>query len=156
MDEITIVEIEAQQVLGINKTGSYTLIPELLMKIYEFAVSSKITICGPPLFLCHETCVESVTEANEKGTARIEVAWPVFGIVKGNREIKPYTLPGGKMVHIVHHGPYESCEPTYQRLFTWIETRGLHISGPIREVYLNDPRQVKPEEILTEIFVPVL
>jgi len=155
MDDITIVEIEAQQVLGINKTGSYTLIPELLMKIYEFAVGNKITICGPPLFLCHETCVEAVTEANEKGTAGVEVAWPVFGIVKGYREIKAYTIPGGKMVRTVHHGPYESCEPTYQKLFTWIETKGLHISGPIREVYLNDPRLVKPEEILTEIFVPV-
>jgi len=155
MDDITIVEIEAQQVLGINKTGSYTLIPELLMKIYEFAVGNKITICGPPLFLCHETRVEAVTEANKKGTARVEVAWPVFGIVKGYREIKAYTIPGGKMVRTVHHGPYESCEPTYQKLFTWIETKGLHISGPIREVYLNDPRLVKPEEILTEIFVPV-
>lgn len=125
------------------------------MEIYEFAVVKKITICGLPLFLCHETCGEEVTEANEKGTARVEVAWPVFAIVKGNQEIKPYTLTAGNMVRTVHHGPYESCRPTYQRLFTWIKTKGLHISGPIREVYLNDPCQVKPEEILTEIFVPV-
>jgi effector-binding domain-containing protein len=39
--------------------------------------------------------------------------------------------------------------------FAWIETQGLRISGPIREVYPNDPRFVKPEEIITEIFVPV-
>jgi len=29
------------------------------------------------------------------------------------------------------------------------------ISGPIREAYLNDPREVGPEEILTVIYAPV-
>ena len=155
MENIAIVEVAAQQVLGMKMTGTYTLIPELLMKIYEFTVKKKIEISGPPLFLCHEISPEAVMEANEKGTATVEVAWPVSGIVKGNREMKVYELPGGKMAHTIHYGPYESCEPTYLKLFAWIKEKGLHISGPIREVFPNDPREVKPEEIITEIFVPV-
>ena len=155
MEDIALVEVATQQVIGIRKTGTYTLIPELLMKIYEYSVKKKMVIDGPPLFLCHENSMEAVMEANEKGTAIVEVAWPVSGAVKGSRDIKVYWLPGGKMVHTVHKGPYESCEPTYQKLFAWIETQGLHISDPIREVYPNDPRMVTPEEIITEIFVPV-
>ena len=155
MGDIAIVEVAAQQVIGIRKTGTYTLIPELLMKIYEYSVKKKMAIAGPPLFLCHEISSEAVMEANGKGTAIVEVAWPVSGNVKGSRDIKVYRLPGGKMVHTVHKGPYESCEPTYLKLFAWIETKGLLISGPIREVYPNDPRVVKPEEIITEIFIPV-
>ena len=155
MDDISLVEVAALQVLGIKKTGTYTLIPELLMKIYEFTVIRKIEIAGPPLFLCHEISPKAVMEANQKGTATVEVAWPVSGTVKGNREMKVYELPGGKMVHAIHKGPYESCEPTYLKVFAWIEYRGLRISGPIREVYPNDPREVTPEEIITEIFVPV-
>jgi effector-binding domain-containing protein len=27
--------------------------------------------------------------------------------------------------------------------------------GPIREIYLNDPREVSPEELLTEIYAPI-
>ena len=155
MEDIALVEVAAQQVMGIRKTGTYALIPELLMKIYEYSQKKKIVIDGPPLFLCHESSSEAVMEANEKGTAIVEVAWPVSGSVKGSRDIKVYRLPGGKMVHTVHKGPYESCEPTYQKLFAWIEAHGLPISGPIREVYPNDPRVVTPEEIITEIFVPV-
>jgi len=155
MNDITIVEVCPQQVLGMKKTGTYLLIPELLMKIYEFTVGKKIQISGAPIFLCHETTPEAVMEANEKGTATVEVAWPVSGTVKGTREMKVYELPGGKMVHTVHQGPYESCESTYHLLFAWIETQGLRISGPIREVYPNDPRLVKPEEIITEILIPV-
>lgn len=155
MEDIAIVEVAAQQVVGIKKTGTYTLIPELLMKVYEYTVKNNLVIAGPPIFLCHEISPETVMEANEKGTATVEVAWPVSGIVTGSGEIKVYELPGGKMVHTVHKGPYESCEPTYLNLFAWIETQGLRISGPIREVYPNDPRVVKPEEIITGIFVPV-
>ena len=29
------------------------------------------------------------------------------------------------------------------------------ITGPIREIYINDPREVAEEDILTEIYVPV-
>jgi len=155
MDEITIVDIPPQKVLGITKTGSYQLIPELLMKVIGYIGSEKITITGPPVFLCHETSPESVTVANETGTAVVEVAWPVAGTVKGSHDIRAYELPGGKMVHAVHTGPYVECEPTYIRLFAWIREKGLTITGPIREVYPNDPREVPPEEIITEIYVPV-
>jgi len=155
MDDIALVEVAALQVLGMKKTGTYQLIPELLMKIYEFTVKKNIQVSGAPLFLCHEITPKAVMEANGKGTATVEVAWPVSGTVKGSREMKVYELPGGKMVHTVHKGPYESCEPTYIQLFAWIEKQEFQISGPIREVYPNDPRLVKPEEIITEIFVPV-
>jgi AraC family transcriptional regulator len=96
----------------------------------------------------------SRNDGKREGTATVEVVWPVSGIVKGNREMKVTELYGGKMVHTIHKGPYESCELTYLKLLAWIEP-GDRISGPIREEYPNDPRLVKPEEIITEIFVPV-
>ena len=85
----------------------------------------------------------------------MEVGWPVSGTVNGSREIAVYELPGGKMVRTIHRGPYESCEPTYLQLFAWIEKKGFQTAGPIREIYPNDPREVKPEDIITEILVPI-
>jgi len=155
MTEITIVDVPAQQVLGTKKTGAYSLIPGLLMKVYEYSQEQKAVIAGPPVFLCHETSPEAVEAAQANGTAMVEIAWPVTGSVKGTTEIRAYELPGGRMAHITHKGPYASCEPTYLRLFAWIGEKGLTICGPVREVYPNDPREVAPEEILTEIFVPV-
>jgi AraC family transcriptional regulator len=29
------------------------------------------------------------------------------------------------------------------------------VAGPTREVYLNDPKEVPPDELLTEIYAPV-
>lgn len=155
MEDIAIVDVPAQKVLGITETGRYTLIPELLMRLAGYIMENRIAFAGPPMFICHETSPECVKEANEKGTALIEVAWPVAGTVTGSGDIRVFTLPGGKMVRTVHKGPYETCEPTYLALFSWIEKQHLQIRGPIREIYPNDPREVRPEEILTEILVPV-
>ena len=155
MLEITLVEVPAMNVLGTTKTGTYALIPELLMKVFTLVQKKKATIAGPPLFLCHETSPAAVLEANEKGTAEVEVAWPVNEPVKGTKEIKAYVLPGGRMAHVVHKGPYDTCEPTYLAIFAWIEEKGLTICGPIREMYPNDPRVVPPEDIITDIYVPV-
>ena len=59
------------------------------------------------------------------------------------------------MAKIVHKGPYQESASSYEVLMSWIGKNGKKITGPLREVYLNDPREVPPEEILTEIDVPI-
>ncbi len=53
MDDISIVEVAGRQVIGIKKTGTYKLIPELLLIVYEYTVKKKMVITGPPVFICH-------------------------------------------------------------------------------------------------------
>jgi effector-binding domain-containing protein len=111
--------------------------------------------CGPPMFICHETCVEEVMEADKAGTADVEVAIPISRDIDETDDMKIYELPGGKMAKIVHKGAYENMDHTYETIFKWIEQNGKTISGPIREVYINDPSEVPKDEILTEIYIPV-
>ena len=81
MEEIAVIEVLSQQVMGITRTGTYQLIPELLMEVYEYCQKEKIAITGVPMFICHETSPDAVREAQEKGTAVVEVVWPVSGSV---------------------------------------------------------------------------
>lgn len=157
MSEVTITELSPQLVLGMRKTGSYREIPIMFSRICEFAFSKNIQITAYPAFLCHEITIEEAQKADEEGNADIEVVFPIFKFVEitGEEEIKVYELPGGKMAKIVHKGPYEECTLTYEKLFSWITENGKRIVGPVREVYLNDPRDVQPEEILTEIYAPL-
>jgi effector-binding domain-containing protein len=155
MDEITIVDVPMQNVLGIRKQGKYELIPQLLSSLYEHATAKGAQFAGMPAFICHELTKEEVMEADKKGTADIEVIAPVATPIDETDEIKYYQLAGGPMAKIVHKGPYEQCEQAYNKLFAWISENGKKISGPLREVYLNDPREVGPDEILTEIYAPV-
>lgn len=157
MSEVTIVKIDPQLVLGMRRKGAYREIAVMLPRIFEFAFSKNIPIAGYPVFLCHEITHEEVQQADKDENADIEVAVPISGILEttNSEEIRVYELPGGNMAKIIHKGPYEECSQTYEKLFSWFSENGKKITGPIREVYFNDPREVRPEEILTEIYAPL-
>lgn len=154
MKKIEIINLEPQLVIGVRKKGYYREIGEILPKLYEYASKKGAIFSGMPIFICHES-PEEIEEANNTGSADIEVAVPVAKNIEETDEIHCYTLPGEKMAKIIHKGPYDACEITYNELFAWIEKNNKRIIGPIREVYLNDPREVGLEETLTEIYAPI-
>jgi len=154
MEEVTVVDVKPQLVAGIRKRGHYREIAELLPRLYEYATKRGATFTAPPIFVCNETAEEAM-EADKTGNALVEVAAPIAEKIEETKEIKCYTLPGGKMAKIIHKGPYDKCEPTYEKIFAWIEKNGKKIVGPTREAYLNDPREVGLDEALTEIYVPI-
>ena len=49
------------------------------------------------------------------------------------------------MARIMQRGSYESSGSAYEELFDWIRKNEKILVGPIREAYLNDPREVRPE-----------
>jgi effector-binding domain-containing protein len=42
MEEIAIIDVPAQRVAGIKKTGKYTLIPELIMQLAGYIIGNRI------------------------------------------------------------------------------------------------------------------
>jgi len=155
MDEITVVEAKPQLVLGMRKRRAYQEIPIMIMKVYEFAMSKNIEISSGPVFICHECTAEGAQKANQEKNADIEIVWPISKKAEGSEDIKCYELPGGKMAKIVHKGPYEEAGTTYEKLLAWLKENNKTLAGPIREAYLNDPREVPQSEILTEIYAPI-
>jgi effector-binding domain-containing protein len=155
MSDVTEIQMEPMMVLGMRKKGHYKEIANMLPAVFEYAVHKGADLLGPAIFVCHESSKEEMMKADAEGTADIEVAVPVGAEVEGTEDIAYYELPGGKMAKTVHKGPYEECDVAYDRLLAWLEENGKRITGPMREHYLNDPREVPPDEILTEIFAPI-
>ena len=155
MNEISIVEEKPMLVAGMRQRGHYKEIAKMLQALFAYILSQQAIIAGPPLFLWHERSVEDAQRADDSGNADIEVCVPILKKIPEEEMIKCYDLPGGTMAKIIHKGPYEECGQTYEKLFAWLEDNGRKLSGPIREAYLNDPREVAPQEILTFIFAPI-
>ena len=156
-DDVTIVELEAMKVMGMRRKGEYKIISEMLPALYGYAFSKGIKVSGPAIFVCHESSKEEMEKAHEEGNADVECAIPVLdkGGATPGEGMSFYELPAAKMAKIVHKGPYEECETAYNKLMAWLGQNDKKIVGPIREHYLNDPREVPPEEILTEIYAPI-
>jgi AraC family transcriptional regulator len=155
MADVMIVEVPDQLVIGIRRRGHYAGIGTALGELVQYAMSRGAQLVGMPVALMHELGKEAAIKADQDGTAVIDVAFPIVSEVEGEGDVACYMLPGGAMAKIVHEGPYDACEPAYNALFEWISANGYVITDPTREVYLNDPREVPPSEILTEIYAPV-
>jgi effector-binding domain-containing protein/DNA-binding transcriptional MerR regulator len=92
----------------------------------------------------------------KENDADIEAGFPVSKSLKANSGIDCKILKGGKSVTIVHKGPYESLNKSYEKLFTFIEQKKYKSLSPSREVYLKGPGMIfkgNPENYLTEIQV---
>ncbi len=155
MEEITVIKEKPRLVVGMRRRGHYKDISVLLPQLFGYASSQSARIAGPPMYLWHEKNVEEAQRADREGNADVEICVPIAERIPETKEIKCYELPGGEMAKTIHKGPYEATGPVYERLFAWIEKSGKRLSGPIREAYLNDPREVRPEEILTVIYAPI-
>jgi len=61
-----------------------------------------------------------------------------------------------KIAVYLHVGPYDKVGDAYAKIFEFIGKNGYKAAGPPMEKYLDmDPMAVKPEELRTEINVPV-
>jgi len=72
-------------------------------------------------------------------------------------DIGVQTLPGCQCAVITHFGPYETLSKTYAQIFgQWLPRSGRKLSGmPSFEVYLNAPDNTAPEDLITDIYVPL-
>lgn len=66
-------------------------------------------------------------------------------------------LEAGPHATLLHKGPYSDLPAAYDWFYSvWLKDNGHTLRPqPPFEVYLNNPREVQPSELLTEIFVPV-
>jgi AraC family transcriptional regulator len=66
-------------------------------------------------------------------------------------------LPGGKTAVLTFKGPYTEVQAAYNSLFgNWLPKSGEEpADAPCYEIYLNSPRDTAPEDLLTEICLPL-
>lgn len=104
---------------------------------------------GAPFVVYHDVI-------DERTAGDIEICVPVpAGTDLADGPVRYREVPGGTVAATVHHGPYQEISPAYHVVTGWIEQQGVTPAGPPREVYLNDPQSVLPDELLTEVQFPI-
>jgi effector-binding domain-containing protein len=85
----------------------------------------------------------------------IEIGFPVSKVLPDKEDIQSAEIPGGKSARCLYTGPYNQIEPAYNALTEWIKENGFEVTGVAYEFYLNDPGEVAPEELMTQIVFPL-
>jgi effector-binding domain-containing protein len=84
----------------------------------------------------------------------LEVCAPVATAVSPTPEFKYREMPGGRVVSLLHVGPYETLGEAYDALQDFIRSQDLITEGPPREFYLSPP-ETPAESIQTIVEWPI-
>lgn len=76
--------------------------------------------------------------------------------VQGDDTVTIHEVPGGRHAVVLYKGPFAHIGRGYDVLFSWLPGSGEEPADrPLFEVNLNDPRRTPPDELLTEICLPL-
>lgn len=90
---------------------------------------------------------------NKDGTLAIEGGVVVPDGTAGEGEVVASELPAGKVAFMVHVGPYDALQKTYEKMKEFLATKNMKPGATSWEVYIGDPGNTKPEELKTEVYM---
>jgi len=151
---VDIKTLPAMRVACLRHTGPYNQINATFGKLGEVAGRAGLfQLKGAMMVALYHDDPEATPAAELRSDAGIVVPEDTK-LPAGMTEQR---IPAGTYACTMHIGPYERLGDTWMRFMgEWIPASGRRIGGgPSFELYLNDPRSTPPEQLKTEICVPI-
>jgi len=150
-EEISVKEVTSFIYVCIAHKGPYTDLPEIIQMMWGHTRHQNIFPQGPLIGIYHST--PDLVKPEE---LEWEIGFPITAqaLVQAPLEKKQWIFTS--VISTVHSGPYDTIGETYAKIKEWMEINNYLHAGPILERYLQDPRQVRPEALQTEIWVPFM
>lgn len=151
--DVRIETIKPQRVAFIRHVGPYNQVASAWQKLCSWA--GPRGLLGPQtvaLGVCHDD-----PEVTPPDRIRYDACITVDDSVQPEGEVGVQEVFGGEYAITTHRGPYEKFAETYARLCgEWLPASGRELrSAPGVEIYRNDPNTTPPEQLLTDIHVPL-
>jgi len=142
-------------VICARETGAYAeSAAKAWGRIMKFAYSNRLMNNNVrSIGISHDN--PSVTDADH---IRFDACVDIDADITAENGLKKYTISGGKYAMFLHKGAYENFPQAYAYIFNeWLpESNYSLLDKPCFEIYLNrDPRRTKPENLRTEIYIPL-
>jgi effector-binding domain-containing protein len=149
--EVTIAEMTPEPVAGVRGTYRIADLAEVMGRefgrIMVAIAAQGARPAGSALTIYHGWTEDEVDA---------EIAFTIEGDFVPQEDVKPGTLPGGRVATTVHVGPYDQLGEAYEAIQRHAEANGLALAELMWERYLTDPA-VEPDlnKHVTEVFWPL-
>ncbi len=153
LNEVRIEERAPMKVAFLRHLGPYEECGPVFEKLVGWAGRSG-RLQGNPVMLGISHDDPDVVEADK---IRFDCCLVVEDDFQSEGEIESQTLEGGSYAVLCHRGPYKELHETYRWLFgVWLPTSGRRVRhAPPFEVYRKNPETTPPEELETDIYIPL-
>jgi effector-binding domain-containing protein len=117
-------------------------------ELYQRIESSGVAPAGPPFVI--------YLDDSEPGVRwSIDICAPVSAPISAAPEFEFCDMPAGRVVSVMHFGPYDELGIVYDAIDRFIKEKDLTVAGPPREFYFSEP-DVPPEKVQTLVEWPVI
>ncbi len=151
MSDVELIQHTPRHFVGIRREVHTSELPsfysEVLPKVKAWLEERGIAPTSAPMSMWCAMDMES-------GIADTHAGFFVAGEVEGEGEVTPGVAPGGDVLKLVHRGGYESMGRSWGQVYGAASERGRR-PGAGWEIYVDDPTLVAPDELRTEIYLPV-
>lgn len=148
-----IKSIDTMKVAYIRHNGAYNQVGDAWKKLFKyvyrkFLVGFKAKTIG----ITHDD-----PEVTEEAKIRYDACVVIRKAIQPEGEIGYKEIEGGNYAIFKFKGPYEQLTEVYSYIyFTWLKASGKTLADkPPFEHYLNSPQRVKPEKLMTDIYIPL-
>jgi AraC family transcriptional regulator len=161
MIEAKMIDFKPVEVLCVRRIGDYMVSAgEAFEALFGFAYPQKIK--HKKNLLGKEAKVYGIGYDDPSTTPAHELRYDAC-ISYDDKSVNPTgevvlkTIEGGKHLFALHKGPYEGLKQVYADMVQYMIAHELTMADrPPFERYLNrDPRRTKPENLKTEIYIPL-
>jgi AraC family transcriptional regulator len=149
-----IVERPEKQAVFVRRTGAYEESAGAAWEaVCRFAYSRRLVSPDREFIGISHDDPQITAQEKLRYDACITVSQPV----KPEGEVGVQSIAGGRYAVFLHKGPYENLLGTYQFIFgEWLPGSGEELRDvPSFELYLNAPERTRPENLKTEIYIPL-
>ena len=145
-----IIERPAQPTLAVRTRTPVAELPSIMGQVYgsimQYLGDVGAFPAGAPFAAYYNVDMDDLD---------VEIGFPVAQPLPGRGDVQPGKIAGGRAAVCLHVGPYDQVEPAYAALTAFISEQGYQPSGVAYEFYLNDPGEVPPEELQTQVVFPL-
>jgi AraC family transcriptional regulator len=150
---VVVEEMPALRIAAVPHVGPYDRISEAFRRL--------AAIAGPAGLLRNGAMMVAVYHDNPQTTPPAQLRSDAGVVVSDDvhlpTELAERRLPAGRHARTTHIGPYATLADAWSRMMSECTSgRGIRIAaGPCYEIYRNDPSSTRPEELRTDLYVPV-
>ncbi len=151
--DVILKQTEARHIAGLRATISqFVDVPLLFTEFYTEIHKMGIQTRGPHLMFWHDKEYrENAIDAEAAAAIEPEA---VARVAQSSR-IRPRELAGETVLSVVHRGHQDGIEHAYKPLLERIAANQYQVAGPFRVLVLKWGFDMPPEEIVSEIQVPI-
>lgn len=150
---VTVETLPARRCAGMRHMGSYLRIDSAMARLFSALDAQRLMGHGQAMLALFFDDPDLLPEEALRSMACSPVAEDAV-IAPPLEEV---VLRSGRYARLRYQGPYANMRGAYRWLLgTWLPSSGHEPDeAPVFEAYLNDPSQVAPTELLTDIHLPL-